>query len=208
MILESERTAVGMLKILVCSLLLFFAGCSSQSTPSPSVSSTPVTIKTPIVTSTPGAESTPDAESKPDAERAKLLKGVEEKREILSKDPQNPRKMNSAAWAHALAGHYEEGFALAEKSFLLEEGAHTKDTMAFCLVGMGKYKEAIKAYDEAIALRPLPDSYFGRGKANEMLGNKEVAEKDYQEARNLDANIDLKWPEPSVYAEATPTAGE
>ena len=51
---------------------------------------------------------------------------------------------------------------------------------------MGRYAEAIAAFDDALALRPdLSNAYLNRGVAREELGNTAAALADYDRALQL-----------------------
>lgn len=60
----------------------------------------------------------------------------------------------------------------------------------YSLFSLNRYKEAIESFDKAIEIRPnYAEAWFNRGSVKCILGDKEGAEKDWEQAAELGASI-------------------
>nr|WP_315393535.1 tetratricopeptide repeat protein [uncultured Duganella sp.] len=65
------------------------------------------------------------------------------------------------------------------------------DTKAMVLLRLGRYREAVAVYDEALALRPrMAFSRFGRGLAKRRAGDRAGAEADFKAARRAQPGVE------------------
>lgn len=101
--------------------------------------------------------------------------------------------LNSICWTQATLGLALEA-ALADCLASLKirpKSPETIDSKGFVLLRLGRLKESVEAYDEALKLRPDNSaSRYGRGLAKLKLGLKAEGEADLAEARKLEAEVD------------------
>lgn len=111
---------------------------------------------------------------------------------------------NNRAFLLAEMGEFEkalpDALAAAEKP---PDDPGSWDTVGYVYVGLGKDKEAVEAYDRAIAHKAKPNYLWGRAVALRRLGQSEAAEADFRRARRIQPGFSLKWnldPDPGVYS--------
>ena len=56
------------------------------------------------------------------------------------------------------------------------------------LVGLGRYHEALTAFEQAVVLTPLPTAYVSMGNVLATLGRRDEAVAAYEQALALDAS--------------------
>jgi tetratricopeptide (TPR) repeat protein len=100
--------------------------------------------------------------------------------------------LNNLCWSLATAGVELErarGFCDAALAEVPDDSAY-HDSRGFVLLRLGRYEEAIAAYDEAIRLHPIfPMSLYGRGLAKRRQGDTAGADADISAALALDARL-------------------
>jgi tetratricopeptide (TPR) repeat protein len=101
---------------------------------------------------------------------------------------------NDLAWTLSLIGRYEA--ALPHIRTALKEvpsEANCLDTLGYTYVGLGRDREAVEAYTEALSERQLVSSLWGRAAALRHLGRQQEALADLARARQLDPDFSLSW---------------
>lgn len=113
----------------------------------------------------------------------------------LATHPDDARRgaaLNGRCWSRALMG---KALDLALKDCnaalsLSEHAAGAIDSRALVRLRMGDYARAVADYDAALAKQPgLAWSLYGRGVAEERLGQKPAGEADIAKARAIDAEV-------------------
>jgi TonB family protein len=99
---------------------------------------------------------------------------------------------NNLCWNLATAG-VALSEALNECDAAVADSPHEGsflDSRGFVLLRLGRYRDAIEAYDAALERRPmLAVSLYGRGLAKRGAGETAAAETDLQQAMTLDASV-------------------
>jgi len=112
--------------------------------------------------------------------------------ELLAISPTNPSFLNSRCYTRGLA-KVSLGDALAdcELSLKLQPGdSRTIDSKGLVLYQLGRYPEAIAAYDEALKIAPKQAvSLFVRGLAKQKLGDVAGGASDIAAAKTINADI-------------------
>jgi tetratricopeptide (TPR) repeat protein len=83
-----------------------------------------------------------------------------------------------------------------------DEAAY-RDSLGWTQLRLGDLPAAIKAFDEALKLKPVAFSHYGRALVQQRLGQMDAARRDLAEARRLKAGIDDE-----VRKSGFPVAGE
>ena len=83
--------------------------------------------------------------------------------------PANGDIHNNLAWVYIDTGKYEDAGKEADKALRLKKSPYYLDTLAHIYYHMGKYKEAMDALTEAIAMTPEDDKEL-RENENKMKG--------------------------------------
>lgn len=113
---------------------------------------------------------------------------------ILELDPESANWVhNSRAFVWAKNGEFEKALPEARKAVELEPDANNLDILGFVLVGVGEHQEAVKTYDQAIALEETVHSLWGRAAALRCLGETPASEADFRRVRELDPDYCLHW---------------
>lgn len=103
---------------------------------------------------------------------------------------------NHICWTQAIAGVTLDA-ALADCDAALAKepkSASIIDSRAFVLLRLGRFPDAVAAYDQALALSPtLGASLYGRGIARARMNQRAQADADLAAARKEDADIDTTF---------------
>lgn len=105
-------------------------------------------------------------------------------------------EFNDLCWSQARSNlQLEDALRDCESSLaLLPNCAACLDSHAMVLLRMGRYEEAVKAYDKAVAARPrAANSLYGRGLAKLGAGRKDEGEADLTAARGMDPFIEPRF---------------
>jgi tetratricopeptide (TPR) repeat protein/transglutaminase-like putative cysteine protease len=105
-------------------------------------------------------------------------------------------EFNNMCWEKATAGvALESALRDCDAALAKEPGnAAIMDSRGFVLLRLGRYDEAITAYDAALAKSPrLSPSLFGRGVAFAHKGDKTKAAADFAEAAKVDADAKSRF---------------
>jgi tetratricopeptide (TPR) repeat protein len=96
----------------------------------------------------------------------------------------NGDELNSLCWSQATHDFMlETALRDCDAAIELTPGrAPILDSRGFVLLRLGRDRDAIKAYDEAIAIAPLAESLFGRSVAEAGAGDVDAAKRDRAEA--------------------------
>ena len=70
-----------------------------------------------------------------------------------------------------------------------QDEASYLDSRGFVLLRLGRYDEAIVAYDHALGIRTIAGSFYGRGLAKRSKGDSHRGDADIRSAMLLDADI-------------------
>lgn len=100
--------------------------------------------------------------------------------------------LNNMCWMLATSNVALESALTSCNSALAKSPGYAAamDSKAFVLLRMGRYRDAIATFDEALTLRPkYPASLFGRGVARIRSGDRAGGLADVEAARKVDANI-------------------
>jgi len=63
------------------------------------------------------------------------------------------------------------------------------DSRGFVLLRLGRYDEAITAYDHALGIRTIAGSFYGRGLAKQSKRDRHGGDADIKSAMLLDADM-------------------
>jgi TonB family protein len=100
--------------------------------------------------------------------------------------------LNSLCWALATAAlELETALSACDAAITIApDVAAYHDSRGFVLLQLGRYADAIAAYNEALKWRPFaPDSLYGRGQAKRRQGDHAGADADTNAALNLNARV-------------------
>lgn len=103
----------------------------------------------------------------------------------------SPDQLNTMCWARATAGLTLDA-ALAECDAALAidpKSNQIHDSRGFVLLRLGRFADAIAAYDKALDGREIAESFYGRGIARLRAGQKDAGEADLKAALVLDAGV-------------------
>lgn len=67
-----------------------------------------------------------------------------------------------------------------------------RDSLGWTYLRLDDARNAVKAFDAAIEIKPLALSLYGRALAQQRLGQADAARRDLGEARRLDAHVDAR----------------
>jgi hypothetical protein len=112
--------------------------------------------------------------------------------ELVAISPTNPSFLNSRCYMRGLAKvSLENALADCELSLKLQPGAsHVIDSKGLVLYQLGRYREAIDTYDEALKISPKQaPSLFVRGLAKQKLGDDAGGASDIAAAKEIDPDI-------------------
>jgi tetratricopeptide (TPR) repeat protein len=85
--------------------------------------------------------------------------------------------------------YYDRATADYETALSIEPDVYTYNVHGSIISSLGRVDEAIGEYDQAIALSPdYPESYFNRGYALKLKGQKEEAIADFQRFLSFDSH--------------------
>lgn len=114
---------------------------------------------------------------------------------VREKAGQDASQLNGLCWQYATANvQLERALKDCDAALALKRETHTLDSRGFVLLRLKRYDEAIRAYDDAIALGPPPaESFYGRGLARLRKGQAENGRGDLAHARSLSPGIDLEF---------------
>jgi len=118
-----------------------------------------------------------------------------------------PVDFNNLCWTKATANVLLES-ALADCNEALKRspgnGAYL-DSLGLVLLRLGRLDEALKAYDQAVAVRTGSSSLMGRAFVQLAKGNREKADADAAEARKADPDVDTTY---AAYGLTFPSGAE
>ena len=100
--------------------------------------------------------------------------------------------LNNVCWNIATAGvALDVALGDCDASLALRPtDAAALDSRAFVLLRLGRYDEAIAAYDASLQARPRASmSLYGRGMAKRLKGDKVAADSDFKAALRVDAHV-------------------
>ena len=102
--------------------------------------------------------------------------------QAIEMDPSNSGDPNMVAWilVHYMDTDYERALPYALRSVELKSARHNQDTLGLVYYKLGRYPEALQAYDEAIRLGGVY-SYKPRGDVYLAMRDFDRARHDYQE---------------------------
>jgi tetratricopeptide (TPR) repeat protein len=72
------------------------------------------------------------------------------------------------------------------------KSAANRDSLGWTHLRLEDARNAVKAFDAAIEIKPLALSHYGRALAQQRLGQADAARRDLAEARRLDAHVDAR----------------
>jgi predicted aspartyl protease len=112
--------------------------------------------------------------------------------QAIALSPSNPGLLNTRCFIRGLqkvemdAGLQDCDLALKSKP----QDAHIIDSRGFVLYQMGRYQDALAAYDRALAIDPeLADSLFMRGYTKRKLGDAAGGDTDIAAAQAINSNV-------------------
>jgi tetratricopeptide (TPR) repeat protein len=110
--------------------------------------------------------------------------------------PNNPSYWNARCWFRASMG-IDMDLALQDCDQALKLKANfapAMDSRAFVLLRLGRWEDALAAYDKAIAVETrYAWPYFGRGLVKKRLGDEVGAQADFDAARAIQPDIDQQY---------------
>jgi tetratricopeptide (TPR) repeat protein len=111
---------------------------------------------------------------------------------VYSLNPNSLSALNARCWFGAIAGHYEAALADCNTAIALDPHAtNVLDSRAFVYLRMGKFQDAIDQYSKVLDLdRDMASSYYGRGLANQKVGDKSGGDDDIATAKRIDPDIE------------------
>jgi hypothetical protein len=112
--------------------------------------------------------------------------------ELVAISPTNPSFLNSRCYLRGLAkANLENALADCELSLKLQPGdSNTIDSKGLVLYQLGRYSDAIAAYDEALKISPKQAaSLFVRGLAKQKMGDSTGGASDIAAAKTINADI-------------------
>lgn len=113
---------------------------------------------------------------------------------LLQHEPNNVGWLNNRAYFLAKTGCYQEALPDALRSVELSQASHNLDTLAYIHVGLGNYKEAVNAYENALKIEPEKvHALRGRAVAYRQLGELEKSQADLDKQKSLDSDFCLHW---------------
>ncbi|HEX4183576.1 MAG TPA: DUF3857 domain-containing protein [Caulobacteraceae bacterium] len=104
----------------------------------------------------------------------------------------NADDLNNLCWNQAVANTaLEDALADCEAALKLAPRSAAKlDSRAFVLLRLGRYREAIETYDQALTFDPeQPTSIYGRGIAKLRVGDKAAGQADMARAKLIDPSV-------------------
>jgi tetratricopeptide (TPR) repeat protein len=106
---------------------------------------------------------------------------------LLKKHPNNPLALNDSCWIHAALWELEAAMADCRRSLAIAPKAtETLDSLGFVQFRSRKYKEALAAYDAALAITPNhATSLYVRGVIKRKLGNIVGGDADIRAAGKI-----------------------
>ena len=108
---------------------------------------------------------------------------------LAAKDP-SPSDLNNMCWRKAVAGvELPRALEECDKSIAALDQAATHDSRALVLLRLGRFEEAIKEYDLALAGGDIVSALYGRSIAYARLGKKMDSDADRAKAIKLDPLI-------------------
>lgn len=115
--------------------------------------------------------------------------------EALKIIPNDDVSLNNRAWAKFNLGQCDGAVDDIDKSLAIKETDYSLHTKASILLCQKRYRDAILYFDKAISLASKPDAqyYYDRGRAKELLGDKDAAKIDFEKAIEIEpTNVDYK----------------
>jgi tetratricopeptide (TPR) repeat protein len=102
----------------------------------------------------------------------------------------SPNDLNNVCWTMATFGvDLDRALSLCEAAVNQASGtakAAYLDSRGFVLLRLGRFKEAIAAYDAALAIQPLlPSSLYGRGICELRTGDRKDAANDLRDGKSF-----------------------
>jgi hypothetical protein len=122
-------------------------------------------------------------------EKAESLANMDE---LIAISPNNPSFLNSRCFERGLARINLDGaLADCELSLTLQPGrSHVIDSKGLVLYQLGRYRDAIDTYDEALKISPKQaPSLFVRGLAKQKLGDAAGGASDVAAAKAINADV-------------------
>jgi tetratricopeptide (TPR) repeat protein len=114
-----------------------------------------------------------------------------------AKSPADIQLLNNSCWTRATLNiALDKALANCNAAIALRRESAFLDSRGFVQLRRGALPEAIKDYDEAIALRPKSAfSLYGRGVAKLRIGDKDGGANDLKAARTISKDIDRNFAE-------------
>jgi clan AA aspartic protease (TIGR02281 family) len=102
------------------------------------------------------------------------------------------RVLNNRCWLRVrLAQDLKAALDDCKESVSLDGGAvNARDSLGWAYLRLDDASRALKSFDAAVAIKPLPMALYGRGLAQRRLGNEEAANRDLEAARKQRRRID------------------
>jgi tetratricopeptide (TPR) repeat protein/S1-C subfamily serine protease len=125
-----------------------------------------------------------------DADADKLFELALRKDPEVTKNVQavKAQELNNRARRLFMVGKFNDALPDAEIAVALAPGVNTLDTRGQIYLGLGRIEAALSDFDKAIAGGINdPGTYYGRGRAHELKGNRDAAVTDYTKALELKA---------------------
>lgn len=112
--------------------------------------------------------------------------------ETHARDADRSSVLNSRCWLRA---RFNRQLDLAQDDCeaavsLDRQDPNARDSLGWVLLRKGQLREARRAFDAALKLKPLPISLYGRGLVQLRLGEAEAAQRDLDEARRLEPGVE------------------
>jgi len=110
---------------------------------------------------------------------------------LVQKNPDDAEALNNRCWTFVVMHRAREGLGDCDRSLSLQPKAYTFDSRGFAHLQLGDLAAAIADFDKAVELDPhKASSLFGRGKVEELQGDKLAAARDYAAARAIQSDIE------------------
>lgn len=106
--------------------------------------------------------------------------------QLIREFGEKPLYLNNKAWYLALLGRHSEALPLALQAVERENNVHYWHTLGFVYAGLGRWRDALQAYERALRLDATmlswyPDMHYDLAVVYEQLGNRAKAREHYEQ---------------------------